>query len=856
MPRLVILGFVLSCLSSLSAPAQIVAQPLSPPHPTGSWPEDERAFFEDGGALLLSPAERERWLALDPADRQQAIAGLLRTTPELGAAIARRRDLGFTDLPATGDARFVLRFLHGEPIEVQRIDCGDTFVPLEIWTIRGAPQRQVLIYQSSADEGFRLWRPSDGKPALYTPLLQGWLEAWENRRGQFEATRFDLRTCRETRMVDRVTGVPGLAAFGEYRGANRKAIDNRDLFAPPADLAGWARAAAAEPAPASDTRLTVDSLSVDFPTSDGSRVVAEFALELPPGAASAAAEEGGEPTLLLRRLSAHGFLERDGRAFERFRLRFRLPVESAALAESQPTALAFERRVRPSERFVLRLWLRDEVSGREVRLDRGFVAPAPENLGQRAGIAPLPGAARAEEIDDAPPPPRDSLTLMPPIEDAVAVTWRATALVTGRRIRQVAFSVDGARQLTVSKPPYSVELRLQPIPVEQVVRVEGLDADGKVVLTDELILNPQGGRLGIRIVEPSGQVGDAREAAVRVAVAIPTGRTIRAVELRLNDQPPTTLETPPWQVLLPLPADELVFLVADVVLDDGTRASTTRTLRSSGFVEDVEVQTVELYLSATDRSGRFVRDLQQKQVAVIEGGKPQEIQRFEWVKVLPLRLGVVLDASGSMSSSLAEAQNAGVAFLQALMKPGDQAFLQSFNDRPNLHLPLTDDVGALVFALRGIQTHGGTALHDAVVQALRQLAGTKGQRALVVLSDGDDNSSAITFQNAVEYARRSGTVIFTIGLDLPASGFGVRNKLQELASSTGGKAFFAGKASQLQTIYADIEEELRSRYLIVYQRSGACAEEAEARAACPVEVKLPSGMKARVTRVVGDKPPL
>jgi hypothetical protein len=123
----------------------------------------------------------------------------------------------------------------------------------------------------------------------------------------------------------------------------------------------------------------------------------------------------------------------------------------------------------------------------------------------------------------------------------------------------------------------------------------------------------------------------------------------------------------------------------------------------------------------------------------------------------------------------------------------------------------------------------------------------------VVLSDGDDNSSAITFQNAVEYARRSGTVIFTIGLDLPASGFGVRNKLQELASSTGGKAFFAGKASQLQTIYADIEEELRSRYLIVYQRSGGCVED---QTACPVEVRLPSGMKARVTRVVGDKPPL
>ena len=817
--------------------------------------EAERAFFEDGPGLLLPQGERQRLLALEPPARREHLRTLL--TADLTAAIEKRRELAFDGFPATADARFILRFLHGAPTRIQPVDCGDTFVPGEVWTIG---ERRVLLFERANESGMRLWGPDDGKSILYTPLMQGWLEAWENRRGVFDAVRFDMQNCREAVLVDRVTGVPGLAEFGEYRVENRNAIDNFDLLAPPADLAAWATSALADKPPhtpstpptttAPAAKLSPRSIEVRFPARDRGLLVAEIAIQLEPGAL--ASEVDAETTI--HRLSAHGFLERKGQVFERFRVRFRVLANP-----TEPTVLLIEQKVRFSEAFVARIWLTDDIGGGSVRIARGFVAPSQTEAS--TGVAGVPGVgavggmgtpgAPIPEVSDR-PRAADSIAILPPIEEAVAVTWRATALVTGDRIRRVAFSVDGVRQLTVGKAPYSAEIRLSAIPTEQIIRAEGLDAAGKVVATDELILNPQGGRIGLRIVEPAGQVGAAVEVPVRLAVAIPGGRTVSKVELRVNEVLATTLSEPPWEAVIRLPPDELVFLVAEVVLDDGSGASATRTIRASGFIEDVEVQSVELYLTVTDRDGRFAQDLAQADVTVIEGKQKQEIQRFELVREMPLKLGVVLDTSGSMSGALAEAQDAGVAFLQAVMKKGDEAFLSSFSHEPVMLLPLTDDVGALVFALRGVHARGSTALHDAVVQGLRQLAGTRGQRALVLLSDGDDNASSITFENAVEYARRSGTVIYAIGLDLPITGIGVRNKLQELAASTGGRAFFASKASELSAIYGTIETELRSRYLVVYQRSGACVAD---NSVCPVEVKLARGLKARVTRSVEPRAP-
>jgi VWFA-related protein len=181
-----------------------------------------------------------------------------------------------------------------------------------------------------------------------------------------------------------------------------------------------------------------------------------------------------------------------------------------------------------------------------------------------------------------------------------------------------------------------------------------------------------------------------------------------------------------------------------------------------------------------------------------------------------------------------------------VMTPRDRSFAVSFSSRPRLDMPPTDDVEAVVRSFEELQAVGDTALHDALVHSLYYFRGIKGQRALVLLSDGDDNASYIAYKDAVEYARRSGVAIYSIGFNLPGFEVGLKNKLSEIAETTGGKAFFTGKAEELPLIYAQIERELRSRYLLAYnsnQTSGTPGAFRE------VEVKVKkNGLKARTAR--------
>jgi VWFA-related protein len=183
---------------------------------------------------------------------------------------------------------------------------------------------------------------------------------------------------------------------------------------------------------------------------------------------------------------------------------------------------------------------------------------------------------------------------------------------------------------------------------------------------------------------------------------------------------------------------------------------------------------------------------------------------------LPLTVGVVLDTSGSMSESLGEAQRAATEFLRRVLEPGDRAFAVAFSDVPTLLMPPTDDVDVVAEALAGARADGWTVLHDAVITGLSYFRDVEGQQALVLLSDGDDTASSFGFDDALEYARRSEAAIYTIGLQIPGSSFQVRGKLSRLASETGGRSFFISRAEELDQVYDEIEEELRSRYLVAY----------------------------------------
>jgi Ca-activated chloride channel family protein len=267
-----------------------------------------------------------------------------------------------------------------------------------------------------------------------------------------------------------------------------------------------------------------------------------------------------------------------------------------------------------------------------------------------------------------------------------------------------------------------------------------------------------------------------------------------------------------------------------------------RFLRAPENLEHVDVNLVELFATVTD-GGNLVRGLVAADFEVLESGKPQAISRFELVENLPLTLGFVIDTSTSMASSLVEAQRAADGFLRKL-KPKDRAFGVGFSTRPYLAMPPTDDLEAVSQSLEGMRSAGATALYDGVITSLYYFRGFRGQRALILLSDGEDTASNTPWERTLEYAQRSGVAIYAIGLNVPALSFEVRNHLSSLSETTGGKAYFVERAEELAEIYGEIERELRSRYYLAYE-SDRSADEYGYR---PVEVRVKRGGKVRTAR--------
>jgi Ca-activated chloride channel family protein len=821
------------------------AQGLQENDPT-LWPEPERAFLQDGPGLLLTPEQRTELRGFNPQARARWIQEFLERDPipatpgnELTQAIAHRQRLAADQYLSPQDVRSQLLFLNGEPADRLQIDCGTAFKQLEIWTYRrgvgpdGKPlDHQLVLYTPGKGEPFHLWVPSDSKRVLFTPQMEYWLQQWEELHGRIGAERFDLQVCKEAKKVDEATGVPGLTGVGSRR-SKFHPKDNSSFLAPPKEVADWARGAAETPLPTVSPDLKIASVDVHFPESDGQRILTRTLVQLPPNAGFKLSSDA-KPSA---RLIVEGMIEQEAKAFEDFRMRFQLPAGKPG----EPVVLAIDRSLRPKQNYVLRLKIRDEVGGAETWISRGFrvpIDPVPE--------ATVAVAAQGELVPQKTAAGADSLLMLPPTEDVLIGVWRAQAIVTGERIKKVNFLVDGKLQLATSKAPYSAEVRLSSFPTEQTVRAEGYDAEGALVAADQVILNQPRGGFNVRIVTPAkGTRAQGNRAQTKAEVVVPDGRRLQTMEFRVNDQLITSLTKPPWQVEVPVPDADLVYLTVVAILDDGTRSEAVRYLRAPKYVSEVDVDLVELYTAVTDRSNNLVDNLRQDDFEVYESGKRQELVKFDQVRNLPLTVCMLIDTSGSMASSLSATQTAAAGFLQSAMKPGDKAFAVSFARRPRLEIAPTDDIGAVTQAISGLQAVGDTALHDALVHSLYYFRGVKGQRALVLLSDGDDNSSYINFKDAMEYASRSGVAVYAIGLNLTFFDTGIKAKLGELAASSGGRAFFTNSPQELPAVYRQIETELRNRYLLAYNSTEAGTQTGFR----PVEVKVKkSGLKARTEK--------
>lgn len=806
---------LLPLLAALAAvPAAAFTTDLTPFDAVLRWSEDQRAFYQDGPGYLFDPATRARLLEM-PSDQRAAELPELLADPipetaenELLLAIARRRLLVQKELLSFQDTRARLLFLHGAPAGREKIDCPETYRPLEIWTYPGFA-RGAVLYQPDRDDPWRLWLPVDGKRVIFNEEMAYYLDQVEELGGRIRMRKsVDKVLCKVTERVAEVTGINGIYGFRKDRVKNEEILP---YLEPPHDLAAWARAVLAEPDPGV-ALLTAAELQVFYPERKGQRMVTRFEIDLPDLAQLTPVVDGELREL---RFALEGLLEQPNETFERFRMRFQVPVPPESTGGK--VALIADRPYRPGQRFLVRLRLVEESSGKVLLLSRAVEisevvteVPQPPSSGDvLVAIAQDLGKERIAGFD--------SLTLIPPASDVVFGLWRAEALVTGSRIEKVRFLLDGAEVMSRRGGHYSAELRLSSFPKEQTVRAEGYDAQGELVASDEVVLNQPRGELRVRVLEPVRGTRSRGEVRVKLEVVVPEEKKVARVVLLINEVETKVLTNPPWETTIQFEGEgELDFMTAVAELEDGSRAEDVRFLNAPEGMDTVEVDLVELYTTVTDKSGRLAAGLKASDFQVKEDGRPQKIDKFELVQNLPLQLGVVIDTSGSMIQSLGEAQRAAIDFLGAMVGPRDRCFALSFSDRPKLLMERTSDVGAVAEQLEGLIANGATSLHDAVVTSLYYFRGVRGRRALVLLSDGEDTSSSLPFKDALEYARRSGVSIYAIGLRIGKADFGVRKKLDALAQETGGRALYIDNAAELSSAYAEIENELRSQYLVAY----------------------------------------
>ena len=256
----------------------------------------------------------------------------------------------------------------------------------------------------------------------------------------------------------------------------------------------------------------------------------------------------------------------------------------------------------------------------------------------------------------------------------------------------------------------------------------------------------------------------------------------------------------------------------------------TQTGTQSGNQDDsnfriiTSVNEVNLIFTVTDKHGNFIPNLKQSDFALLDDQKaPARITSFTQQTNLPLRVGIVIDASTSIRSRFQFEQQAATEFLlNALRSRRDRAFIMGFDSTPTVMQDWTDNLDALQTGVTRLRPGGGTALFDAVYTACRDklLDASRGQepvrRAMVLVSDGNDNQSRAYADDAIKMCQRAETIIYAISTNwTPSRGKG-DDVLQKMAEATGGRAFFPPSIDEMGVGFQSIEEELRSQYALTY----------------------------------------
>ena len=235
------------------------------------------------------------------------------------------------------------------------------------------------------------------------------------------------------------------------------------------------------------------------------------------------------------------------------------------------------------------------------------------------------------------------------------------------------------------------------------------------------------------------------------------------------------------------------------------------------------VDEVRLVFTVTDKHGHYIKDLKREDFKVLDDQKQAELRSFRSETDLPLQVGLLIDASNSVRDRFKFEQEAAIEFLNASIRPHyDEAFVVGFDVTPEVTQDFTDSTEKLSIGVRALRAGGGTAMYDALYFACRDELLKHEQtgpvrRAIILLSDGEDNQSHVTREEAIEMAQRAEAIVYTISTNIS----GMKGKgdkvLMRIADATGGRAFFPFQMRDVSDAFLSIQEELRSQYAAAYK---------------------------------------
>jgi VWFA-related protein len=261
-----------------------------------------------------------------------------------------------------------------------------------------------------------------------------------------------------------------------------------------------------------------------------------------------------------------------------------------------------------------------------------------------------------------------------------------------------------------------------------------------------------------------------------------------------------------------------------VTAQNSTQSNVTPRPDEPGFKLRAAVREVHLVFTVTDKHGHYIKDLKQSDFTILDDRKPpEEILSFHSETDLPLQVGLLIDTSQSVHDRFKFEQDAAIEFLkQTLRQKYDQGFIVGFNLKPEVTQDFTDDSEKLAEGIRNLRMGSLTAMYDAVYFAcqekfLKQPQAGPVRHAMILLSDGEDNSSQVTLQRAIEMAQRAEVSVYTISTNLTRSGGPGRKNLESIAEATGGRSYAPHQISEVATAFAAIQEELRSQYVVSYK---------------------------------------